>query len=279
MTTTHATAETRFIEVDGARFAYRRWGNPAGVPLFFVQHFRGGMDNWDPYLTDGLAEDREIILFNGRGVASSSGEPRNTFEAMAEDIAAVIRALGLSQVDLLGFSIGGFEAQEVAIHHPELVRKLLLVGTGPRGGVPMLEPEVLAVATKPVPDAEDFLYLFFGRSEEARQAGFAFLQRRFERADQDPPISDEGTQAQVQAMEAYAAHTADAAPFDRLKGIQQPTLVVNGTDDIMIASINSWHLVQNIPNAQLIIYPDAGHGSPFQYPERFLQHAKQFLAE
>jgi len=275
---THETVPTSFIEVDGVNFAYRRWGKSSGVPLFFVQHFRGGLDSWDPLLTDGLAEGREVILFNGRGNASSGGTPRDNFEAMADDIAAVIEALGLTQVDLLGFSIGGFQAQEVALRHPHLVRKLLLVGTGPRG-TSELAPEIMSIATKPQPSGEDLIFLFFGRSEAAQQAGLAYLGRCFKRADQDPPLSPEAVQAQVAAMAAYSRPAPGEDPYAPLKTIHQPTLIVNGTDDVMIASINSWHLVQNIPDAQLIIYPDAGHASHFQYPARFLKHATQFLQE
>jgi pimeloyl-ACP methyl ester carboxylesterase len=174
MSATHLTTATRFIEVDGDRFAYRRWGKPCGVPLFFVPHFRGGMDHWDPLLTDGLAEGREVILFNGRGIASSSGTPRNRIEDLADDIAAVIRALGLPQVDLLGFSIGGLQVQEVALRHPGLVRKLLLLGTGLRGGDPTIDPRVLEVASTPVPTADAFLFLFFGRSDAAKQPASRF---------------------------------------------------------------------------------------------------------
>ncbi|MFD0441150.1 alpha/beta fold hydrolase [Streptomyces chartreusis] len=279
MSVTHVTAETRYIEVDGDKFAYRRWGKPSGVPLFLVQHFRGGMDNWDPLLTDGLAEGREVILFNGRGTASSSGTPRNTIEGMADDIAAVIRALGLAQVDLLGFSIGGIQAEEVVLRHPELVRKLLLVGTGLRGGEPASDPKVAEVMTNPVPVMEDFLFLFFGRSEAAQEAGKAFWERRHQRTDQDTPSSPELMMAQLESVMAYAPLREGEEPFVYLNAIKQPTLVVNGENDIMIPTINSWHLSQNIPNAQLIVYPDAGHGAQFQYPERFLKHAIQFLDE
>ena len=279
MSDTHATAPTQYIEVDGDRFAYRRWGKPSGVPIFLVQHLRGGMDNWDPLLTDGLAEGREVILFNGRGIASSSGTPRNRMEDMADDIAAVIRALGLEQVDLLGFSIGGWQAEEVTLRHPELVRKLLLVGTGLRGGDPTMDPKVPEVATNPVPTVEDFLFLFFGRSEAAVEAGRAFWERRHQRVDQDPPSSLEVAQAQLEAVAAYAEPLPGGTPYAYLNAITQPTLILNGVNDVMIASINSWHLAQNIPNAQLLIYPDAGHGAHFQYPERFLKHALQFLDE
>lgn len=281
MTDTHLTAPTRFIEVDGDSFAYRRWGNANSghPPLFFVQHFRGGLDHWDPLLTDGLAASREVILYNGRGIASSTGTPRNRIEDMADDIALVIRALGLSQVDLLGFSIGGFQVQEVALRHPQLVRKLLLLGTGLRGGDPKMEPKVLEVAPNPVPTAEDFLYLFFGRSQAAREAGLAFWDRRHQRAEQDPPSSMAVAQAQAEAHAAYLQPLPGEKPYAFLNAITQPTLILNGVNDVMIPTINSWHLSQNIPNAQLLIYPDAGHGAQFQFPGRFLKHAIQFLEE
>ncbi|HEX7823329.1 MAG TPA: alpha/beta hydrolase, partial [Mycobacterium sp.] len=242
MNDTHVTAPTQYIEVDGDRFAYRRWGKPSGVPLFLVQHFRGGLDNWDPLITDGLAEGREVILFNGRGTASSSGTPRNRIEDMADDIAAVIRALGLEQVDLLGFSIGGIQAEEVVLRHPELVRKLLLIGTGLRGGEEYTDAKVPEVATNAVPTLDDFLYLFFGRSETARQAGKEFWERRHQRADQDPPSSPELMNAQAEAAHTYSALRPGETPFVYLNAITQPTLVVNGEDDVMIPSINSWHL-------------------------------------
>ncbi len=281
MSDTHLTAPTRFIEVDGDRFAYRRWGNTQSTqpPLFFVPHFRAGLDHWDPLLTDGLAAGREVILFNGRGIASSTGTPRNRIEDLADDIALVIQALGLPQVDLLGFSIGGFQVQEVALRHPQLVRKLLLLGTGLRGGDPKMDEGVPKVAGNPVPTAEDFLFLFFGRSEAAKKAGLAFWERRHQRTDQDPPSSLEVAKAQAEAHAAYLQPLSGENPYAFLNAIKQPTLVLNGVNDIMIPTINSWHLSQNIPNAQLLIYPDAGHGAQFQYPERFLKHAIQFLEE
>ena len=277
----HLTAPTRYIEVNDAKFAYRRWGNASSgqPPLLFVQHFRGGMDHWDPLLTDGLAAGREVILYNGRGIASSTGTPRNRIEDMADDIALVIRALGLSQVDLLGFSIGGLQVQEVVLRHPQLVRKLILLGTGLRGGDPRMEPKVVEVARRPVPSADDIAYLFFGRSEAAKQAALAFWKRRHQRVEQDPPSSAEVAKTQGEAYAAYLPPLPGANPYAYLNAITQPTLVLNGVNDVMIPTINSWHLSQNIPNAQLLIYPDAGHGAQFQYPGRFLKDAIQFLEE
>lgn len=131
---THVTAPTRFIKANGIRYAYRRFGSESGTPLVFLQHFRGGLDNWDPLVTDGLAQGRPVILFNNAGVASSSGETPNTIEAMGDHVAAFVNALGLPQVDVLGFSIGGYVAQSFVLRHPNLVRRLVLAGTGPRNG-------------------------------------------------------------------------------------------------------------------------------------------------
>ena len=281
MNQTHLTAPTHFVEVNGDRFAYRRWGNTATdqPPLFFLQHFRGGMDHWDPLMTDGLAAGREVILFNGRGVASSSGKPRTRIEDMADDAASVIRALGLSQVDVLGFSLGGFQAQDLTRRHPDLVRKLMLLGTGPRGGNPDSEPGVAERAPRPIPTVDDFLYLFFGRSEAAKLAGRAFWERRHQRKDLDPPSSPAVMYAQIEANVLHLPRLSEDDPFAHLRDIKQPTFILNGVNDVMIPTVNSFYMARNIPNAQLFVYPDAGHAAQFQYPERFLQHAIQFLSE
>ena len=281
MTDTHSTAPTHFIDVDGDRFAYRRWGNASSdsPPLIFFQHFRGGLDHWDPILTDGLAEGREVILYNYRGCASSSGTPRNRIEDTADDAAKVVCALGLSKIDVVGFSLGGMVAQDLTRRHPELVRKLMLLGTQPRGGDPDPDPKIFEVAPRPVPTVDDFLFLFFGPSAGAKRAGREFWARRHTREALDPPSSQALMQAQVEANTAFVGPLDHERPFAHLGEITQPTLIVNGVNDVMIATINSWHMVQNIPNAQLIIYPDAGHGAQFQYPKRFLKHATQFLDE
>ena len=281
MTDNHLTAPTRFVEVDGEKFAYRRWGarSTDQPPLFFLQHFRGGMDNWDPLMTDGLAAGREVILSNLRGVASSTGQPRRRIEHMADDAAAVIRALGLTTVDVLGFSLGGFVAQDLVRRHPALVRKLMLLGTGPRGGNPESHPGVLDKAANPVPNVEDFLFLFFGPSPSAQQAGRDFWERRHQRVDQDPPSSPEVMQAQIEANMYYLAKLDPKDRFAHLREIKQPTFVLNGVNDLMIPTINSFYMAQNIPNAQLFIYEGAGHAPQFQYPERFLCHAIRFLEE
>ncbi|MGY4225029.1 pimeloyl-ACP methyl ester carboxylesterase [Bradyrhizobium sp. USDA 4503] len=279
MLETHGTAPTRFVEVNGVRHAFRRWGKPRSVPLLLISHLRAGMDHWDPVMTDGLAENREVILFNGRGVASSEGEARNTIEEMADDIAAFLVAISVERADVGGFSLGGMQVQELALRHPQAVRKLLLLGTGPRGMSKSSDPRVPLVASKSVWTAEDISFLFFGPSNRAKAAGRAFWARRHLRADQDPPCSPEVGKAQFEAGQVFKRPIDGDAPFRHLRAIAQPTLVVNGIDDIMIPAINSFHLAANIPLAHLVLYEDAGHGAHFQYPERFLKLAIQFLDE
>ena len=281
MSTTHETAETRFHEMDGAQFAYRRWGNAESgqPPMLFFQHFRSGMDNWDPLITDGLAQDREVILYNPRGVASSTGDPRARIEDMADDAAAFVRALGLDKIDLLGFSLGGFMALDMTVRHPGLIRKLMLLGTGPRGGNPESADGVFNAATRPVPILDDFEYLFFGRSAVAKQAAEEFWARRHVRKDQDTPTSPEVMRTQIESNIMYLPRVDEDDPFAYLRKIKQPTFILNGADDVMIPTVNSFYMARNIPNAQLFIYPDAGHGAQFQHPVRFLYHVRGFLAE
>ena len=281
MTYRHVTAPTQFVETNGIRFAHRRFGQEVGTPLLFMQHFRGGMDHWDPAVIDGFAEDRPVILFDNAGVASSSGETPETIDAMAEHAADFVGALGLSKIDLLGFSIGGYIAQTLAIKRPELIRHLILVGTGPRAGDPPQDPKYAEYGGLTDPKTgqsplESFLHLFFSPSDNSQSAAKAFWARRHARKE-DVDLS---TSAQTMAAQR-AAITEWRQPrgerFAELKAITQPTLVVNGHNDIMVPTVNSFTLSQKIPNAQLIIYPDSGHGSLFQFPELFVAHTKIFL--
>jgi pimeloyl-ACP methyl ester carboxylesterase len=278
---THQTAPTQFVEADGIRFAYRRFGNARGVPLVFNQHFTGTMDHWDPAVTDGLAKEREVILFDNAGVSASSGEVPATFEEMGADAIVFIKALGLTKVDVLGFSIGGFVAQEITLQAPGLVRRLVLVGTGPRGGQSMatLTPEAQKIfgATYDPPEAL-WLKVHFTESEASQAAGRAFL-KRFKRRtkDRDPEVNEKVAPAQVEAIGKWGVQRAGS--YDYLRNIAQPTLVVNGDHDVIVYTINSYILQQNLPNAQLILYPDANHGSQYQYPERFVRHVSDFLSE
>jgi pimeloyl-ACP methyl ester carboxylesterase len=277
----HQTAPTQYVEANGIRFAYRRFGKTRGVPLVFNIHFTGTMDHWDPAVTDGIAQGREVILFNNAGISSTSGEVPESIEEMAANAAAFIRALGLTQVDVLGFSMGGLIAQTLALAEPKLVRRLILVGTGPRSGDSMesLTPEAQEIfgASYAEPD-HLWLRVHFSPSGASQAAGRKFLQRfRLRNENRDPEANEKVAPAQLAALAKWGAPREN--PYDYLHALTQPTLVVNGDNDVIIYSINSWILQQNIPNAQLIIYPDANHGSLYQYPERFVTHVAQFLSE
>lgn len=275
MSHTHETAPTRYVEANGIRFAYRRFGKEGTVPLVFNQHFIGTMDYWDPAVTDGLAKDREIILFDNAGVASSSGRTPADIPQMGANAIAFIRALGLEQVDVLGFSIGGFVAQEIALQAPDLVRKLILVGTGTRGADMSESRSAEIFGTSYDPPEHLWLAVHFSPSAQSRAAGLAFIARKLRRRDRDPEASAETAAAQREAIGKYVAPRADA--LDYLKSIRQPTLVVQGSDDAIIPTRHSYVLQQTLPDAQLIIYPDASHGSFYQYPELFVAHAGLFL--
>jgi pimeloyl-ACP methyl ester carboxylesterase len=276
---THQSAPTQFVDAGGIRFAYRRFGKPGGVPLVFNMHFMGTMDHWDPAVTDGVAKEREVILFDNAGVSRSSGDVPGSFAEMGANAIAFIKALGLENVDVLGFSIGGLVAQEIALQAPELVRRLVLVGTGPRSGESMdtgtPEGKQIFGATYEHP-GDLWLRVHFTPSEASQVAGRRFLRRsQLRTQDRDPPVTEKAAQAQRAAIAKWGAKREHA--WDYLKDIKQPTLVVNGSNDVVIYTINSYILQQNLPNAQLIVYPDSAHGSLFQYPALFVADVTRFL--
>ena len=281
MTYTHISAPNEFSEASGIRFAYRRFGKSDGVPLLFMPHYRAGMDHWDPAVTDGFAASRPVILFDNAGVADSSGETPDTMEAMADDAANFAGALGVTTIDVLGHSIGGYIAQTLAVRHPKMVRRLILAGTGPRAGEPSKDPKVREWGDSTDPETgesslEAFLYLFFRPSATSQAAGKTFWERRHRRKqDADRASTPQTMAAQRAAIIAWSKATGERDA--QLENISQPTLVVNGNHDIMIPTINSFNLSQRIPRSQLIIYPDSGHGALFQFAELFVAHGTLFL--
>jgi len=275
---THDTAPTQYVDAGGTRFAYRRFGAQGRPPLLFFQHFMGNLDDHDPALSDAFASDREVILFDNTGVAATSGTVPDTIEAMAADAITFTGALGLNTIDLVGHSMGGLVAQEFALARPDLVRRLVLVGTGPRGGEGLgaLPAWVAELFTRKYERQEDmWLPILFSPTQTGQAAGRAYVERIVARADRDAPVSDQSIAAQRAALAAYGA--AKDPSYAHLKGLRLPVLVVNGSDDIVIPTINSYILQQFLPEAELILYPDANHGAHFQYPGLFVRHARIFL--
>lgn len=276
--TSHQDTPTKYVSVAGNRFAYRELGPAGGTPVIFLNHLAAVLDNWDPRVVDGFAEQHHVITFDNRGVGASEGKTPSSIEEMATDAIAFIKALGHDQVDLMGFSMGGFVAQVVAAREPGLVRKLILTGTGPAGGagidrVTSLTYLDLLHGALTMRDAK--YYLFFTRSANGRSEAKKFLKRIKERTqDRDKAISISSFQAHLKAIHAWAKQ----APSD-LAEIKQPTFVANGDDDRMVPTSNSRDLASRIPGAQLSIYADAGHGGIFQYHSQFVAEALKFLAE
>lgn len=276
---TFTTAKTQFIDVDGDRLAYRRFGKQGGIPLVFFQHFVGNLDSWDPKVIDGFARNRDVILFDNAGVAGSSGEVPTTIEGMAKYAIDFLKALNVSKADLLGFSMGSLIAQEVTFERPDLVRRLVLVGSAPRAAVGMtpLTPEFQAVIAKKRDKPETLLLdAFFTSSPASQKAGNEFLLRlQARKVDRDVNINEKVAPAQVAAFGAWGKPDPDALTY--LKSIKQPVLIVSGSNDIIHYPVNSFTLQQNLANAELIIYPDSNHGSLYQYPDLFLSNVTTFL--
>ena len=274
--TSYKNAPTRTVSAGGMDFAYRELGPKTGVPLVLVTHLAAVLDNWDPRVVDGLAAKHRVITFDNRGVGASTGTTPKTIQAMATDAVTFIRALGLTQVDLLGFSMGGMIAQVIVQNEPKLVRKLILAGTGPAGGegitnVTKLSHLDTARALLTLQDPKQFL--FFTRTRNGRQAGKEFLARLKERTDnRDKAISLKSYFAQLAAIHSWGLER----PQD-LSGIHQPVLVANGESDRMVPTTNSLDLARRLPDSDLVIYPDAGHGGIFQFHEQFVAKALAFL--
>ena len=275
---THNTATTRFAKAADVELAYRRFGQSAELPLVMLQHFRGNLDNWDPALTDALASDREVILVDYPGVGSSHGEFGPTVADTARRMVAFVTALGLDEIDLLGFSIGGFVAQEIALVRPTLVRRLALAATGPKGAPGMHGwREDIAAAARGESNPQNLLYIMFAHTETSQARGMEFLGRFMERQEgRDAPTSDAARDAQYDAIVEWGI--PDHAALQRLTGIKNPTLVIQGDNDLMIPTKLSHLMAGLIPDAQIRIYPDAAHGFMFQYPTEVAAELNTFLA-
>src|SRR5271156_2774638 len=273
---THETAPTQFVEANGIRFAYRRFGKPGTIPLLFLEYFNSNMDGWDPDVTNSLAADHEVILFDNAGVGASGGKTPHIVAEMTKPCVAVCRALGLKQIHVVGFSLGGMTAQQLALEHPQLVGRLLLLGTGPRGGVDMTFTELS-------PDEQEdpvafLLAAFFSPSDASRAAGREYIERLESRTnDRDLPVTRDSAVAQLDAIREWGTIPATER-YATLKSITHPTLVVHGIKDIVVTPINAFILAEHLPNAQLIIYPDANHAAFSQHAENFLENAKLFLS-
>src|SRR5262245_41783948 len=275
------TAPTQFLRGRHETYAYRRFGNGPARPLLCLQHFTGTLDNWDPAVTDSLATGREVILFDSAGVGRSTGTVPNTIGGMAAHARDFLDGLGLDACDVLGFSLGGMVAQQMAQERPSLVRRMILVGTAPRGGEDIMHLDKPSLARHlGDPTLKGYAVLqkiFFAPTASSQSAGGAFIERLAQRTeDLDKPSGPDVAVAQVTAFREWEQSTGNG--FGYLRGIHQPTLVVNGVYDEMIPVSNSYRLAENLPNAVLLVYPDAGHGSLFQFHQSFTRQAAAFLA-
>lgn len=268
---------TRTVDVGGVPFAYRELGPDTGVPVVFLHHLMAVLDDWDPRVIDGIAAQRRVIAFDNRGVGASEGSVPHSIDQMGRDAIAFIRALGHRKVDLFGFSLGGGVAQMVALQAPDLVRRMILAGTGPRGGGGIDEIQKVALvaylkAALTLSDPRNFL--FFPRTPEGKRAAKDYFSRLKERTrNRDKGISLQARHAQLEAIKA-----AGLSEPDDLSVITQPVFVANGDHDLMVASSLSTDMACRLPNAKLTIYPDSGHGAVFQYHHAFVPAVLDFLA-
>ena len=274
--TSYAQAPARTITAGGVTYAYRELGPKGGIPVIFFVHLAATLDNWDPRIVDPIARDHHVIAFDNRGVGASTGQVPDSVEAMADDAYTFIRALGFEQVDIFSFSLGGFVAQALVVKHPELVRKLILTGTGPAGGkdidnvAGITYGDMLRAALTRSDPKE---YLFFNRNSAGQAAARAFVNRLKERTvERDAPISVGAFQTQLKAIKNWGR----SAPAD-LSKISQPTLIANGDNDRMVPCVLSEDMHRRIPGSELVIYANSGHGGIFQFHDQFAPVAVEFL--
>jgi len=271
----HQTAPTQFVQAEGISFAYRRFGPRGRIPLLLLNYFAANMDHWDPRITNGLAAEHDVILVDYPGIGRSSGQTPSTVAALAKDCVAFCRAIDLKVFDVVGFSLGGMIAQQLGAEFPHMVRRIILLGTAPRGG------EGLVFNDLSIDELDDVSALlmgaFFTPSDASQAAGRAYVERLKSRVDDlDVPVSKRSAWAELAALREWGA----IPPSDRyamLSTIRQPTLIVQGNKDVVVMPINGFLMAKHLPNAQLIMYPDASHGAQSQHADIFLKHVESFL--
>jgi pimeloyl-ACP methyl ester carboxylesterase len=273
---THETVPTQFVEAEGIRYAYRRFGKAGTVPLLFLEYFNSNMDGWDPAVTNSLAAHHEVILFDNAGVGASGGETPHTVVEMTPHCVAFCRALGLKVIHVVGFSLGGMIAQQLALDHPDLVQRIILLGTAPRGGEGLTFTEL-----SPEEQADPVAFLlaaFFSPSAASQAAGREYMKRLESREKgRDLPVSKDSAVAQLAAIREWGIIPATGR-YATLNKITHPTLIVHGNKDIVVGPIIALILAEHLPNAQLIVYSDSSHGAQYQHAKTFLQHVNLFLS-
>ncbi len=275
-----SSTPTLQLESKGARYAYRRFGKQRGRPLVFLQRFRGTMDDWDPALLEPISKHRPIILFDAPGIGRSDGKTASTVAGMASQAAGFIKALDAGRVDVLGFSLGGIVTQQLALDHPDLIDSIIVAGAGSGylADAPPVDEKVKQVRDRPVYADEDLLYLFFHDSPSSQAAGVAHLARLRQRADAFAKlVVPESIAAQTSAIMAVGQPEGSLVPL--LSRVSKRALIANGFHDRMQPAYRSYVAATRIPDAKLVLYPDAGHGFLFQYHEEFSREVLTFLAK
>lgn len=274
----HQTAKTRYVEVKGNAFAYRILGKDQGIPIVLLPGLGGSMDYWDPAVTDGLAKEYKVILFDNKGVAASKGITPNTIQGMADDAIDFMKALNLAKVNIMGFSMGGFVAQRIVLTEPSLINKVILTGTGPKGAIGLANLPNIIAGTAGLSAEESFLKFGFTESAQSIAAGkaaFARVQRRM--VDRDLPLSDATSNSQFTAVLNWAQPDANA--LNEIKNIKQPVLIAHGENDLPISVQNAKNMNQSLEHSELVIFPDSGHASFFQNHEAFVAKVNTFLSK
>nr|WP_315030081.1 alpha/beta hydrolase [uncultured Chryseobacterium sp.] len=274
----HQNAKTRYVEVKGTSFAYRILGKDQGIPVILLPGLGGSMDDWDPAVTDGLAQKYKVILFDNRGVAASKGITPNTIQGMADDAIDFIKAMNLNRVNIMGFSMGGFVAQRIVLTEPGLINKIILTGTGPKGAVGLSNLPNIIAGTAGLSPEESFLKFGFTESAQSIAAGKSAYERvQLRKTDRDPILSDATSASQFTAVLNWAQPDTNA--YEEVKKIKSPVLIVHGENDLPVSVQNAKNMAQNLDHSELVIFPDSGHASFYQNHSAFITKALEFLGK